>query len=134
MQAGDEQKDTLVSRLLNHEACQQSEQAATEAPDCTEHAPHRRHAVSGKEISGQCKEHGTLDLNGEQAKTNQGQRQHAGLSVVRGHNCNGDQHSTQPNHGFARAINGVPSRHQGGAHHAARKRAEISGNPGQPSE
>ena len=79
MQAGDEQKDTLVSRLLNHETCQQSEQAPTQTPDCTEHAPHRRHSVSRKEISRQCKEHGALDLNGEQAKTDQRQRQRAGL-------------------------------------------------------
>ena len=29
VQAGDEQKDALISRLLNHEACQQAQQAPT---------------------------------------------------------------------------------------------------------
>ena len=74
MQAGDQQKDAFIARLLNHETRQQSEQAATQTPDRAEYAPHGCHAVSRKEIGGQCKEYGALDLDREQAKTDQAQR------------------------------------------------------------
>ena len=73
MQEGDHEENVGVTRCLDHVARDKAEYAAAEAAEGAEDAPNRRDSAVGEQVRWQCKEHGTIDLNGERAKADQGE-------------------------------------------------------------
>ena len=113
MQAGDHAKHTLIARLLNHVARQQSQQTPAQTAHDAKNTPHRRNAIGRKQISRYSEEGGPLDLNGEKAEANQGERQSA-RRVGRAPLPSPLKH-TQPDYDLAFTVDGMPSGHQGRA-------------------